>query len=79
MRGRSCNRNRSGSFPPPADEQAAFAAAHGDLYEITAGRPRLAIRDGRIAIGSLAQPGFAHMAAPDFGSLQPLSQASTFV
>lgn len=78
-----CERNGhhyvDGFGSAPADEQAAFAAAHGDLYETTAGRPRLAIRDGRIAIGTLAQPGFAHTAVPDFASLQPLSQASTFV
>jgi L-alanine-DL-glutamate epimerase-like enolase superfamily enzyme len=63
----------------PADEQAAFAAAHSDLYETSAGRPRLAIRNGRIEIGSLANSGFAHSAVPDFAGLHPLSLASTFV
>ncbi|MDM0034008.1 hypothetical protein QTI33_17875 [Variovorax sp. J22P271] len=63
----------------PAAEQQAFAAAHGDLYESAGGPPRLAIRDGRVAIGSLAQPGFAHGADPDFDSLQPLSQAPALV
>jgi hypothetical protein len=78
-----CERNGhhyvDGFGAAPAAEQQAFAAAHGDLYETAGGRPRLAIRDGRIAIGSLAQPGFAHGADPDFGSLQPLSQAPALV
>jgi L-alanine-DL-glutamate epimerase-like enolase superfamily enzyme len=63
---------------PPA-EQAAFAAAHADLYDSSAGPPRLTIREGQIAIGSLASPGFAHAADPDFDSLQPLSQAPLLV
>jgi hypothetical protein len=33
MRGRSCNRNRSGSFPPPADEQAIPAGTAEGLSE----------------------------------------------
>ncbi|RZI92957.1 MAG: hypothetical protein EOP78_12230 [Variovorax sp.] len=63
----------------PAEESAAFAAAHADLYDSAAGRPRLAIREGRIAIGSLDRPGFAHSADPDFDSLRPLGDAASTV
>lgn len=37
----------------------AFLEAHPDLYEISGGKVRLAIRDGALATGSLSQPGFA--------------------
>ncbi|HEY1227414.1 MAG TPA: enolase C-terminal domain-like protein, partial [Ramlibacter sp.] len=51
----------------PAAEQQAFLQAHPDLYERSHGAVRLAIRDGRIALGSLqAAPGFASGAMPDF-------------
>ncbi len=63
----------------PAAEQSAFAAAHAGLYDTEAGHPRLAIRDGRIAIGSLDRPGFAHGADPDFDSLRPLGDAVSMV
>ena len=43
---------------PPAEIQA-FHAAHPDLYEERGGVLRLALHDGALAIGSLAQPGFA--------------------
>lgn len=78
-----CERNGhhyvDGFGDAPAAEQQGFAAAHGDLYETSAGRPRLAIRQGRIAIGSLGRAGFAHDADPEFKSLQPLSQACAMV
>jgi len=78
-----CERNGhhyvDGFGDAPTAEQQAFAAAHTDLYETHAGRPRLAIRDGRIAFESLMQPGFAHVAEPDFASLHPLSQAPSLV
>ena len=78
-----CERNghhyADGFGEAPAAEQQAFAEAHGDLYETSAGRPRLAIREGRIAIGSLHQPGFGHAADPDFTSLRPLSQAPSLL
>jgi hypothetical protein len=54
------------------DEQHAFLAAHPDVYEETQGAVRLAIRDGRIALGSLAAPGYASGAMPDFGAMAPL-------
>src|ERR1700730_10568390 len=43
----------------PEEEAQAFLAAHPDLYRRANGRVRLAIRDGKIATGSLACRGFA--------------------
>ncbi|RYX91633.1 MAG: mandelate racemase [Comamonadaceae bacterium] len=56
----------------PAAEQAAFLAAHPDVYEKSHGAVRLKIRDGRISIGSLACPGFASATLPDFGAMSSL-------
>jgi hypothetical protein len=52
-------------------EQQAFLAAHPDVYEHSQGAVRLKIRDGRIALRSLACPGFASGAMPDPQSLSP--------
>jgi len=52
-----------------ADEQAAFLAAHPDLYERSHGAVRLAIRGGDLAIGSLGCVGFASGAEPDWSAL----------
>lgn len=46
----------------PGAEIAARLAAHPDIYTTRDGRPVLAIRDGRVAIGSLDAPGFGHPA-----------------
>jgi len=56
----------------PEHEQAAFLAAHPDLYERSQGAVRLALRDGALALGSLAQPGFASAATPDWATLTPM-------
>jgi hypothetical protein len=56
----------------PREEQQAFLRAHPDLYEDSHGAVRLRIRGGKLAIGSLAAPGFASGALPDFGAMQPL-------
>jgi hypothetical protein len=53
----------------PRVEQQAFLAAHPDVYEDSHGAVRLRIRAGRIALASLAQPGFASGAMPDFGAM----------
>lgn len=53
-------------------EQQAFLAAHPDVYEDTQGAVRLSIREGRIALGSLAAPGYASGAMPDFDAMAPL-------
>jgi hypothetical protein len=57
----------------PQAEQAAFLAAHPDLYEQSHGAVRLKIRNGQLAIGSLAAPGFASSAYPDWDTLTPLA------
>ena len=59
----------------PQREQDGFLAAHPDLYEHSRGAVRLKIRDGRLAIGSLAGAGFASGADPDWAALTPLVSA----
>ncbi|RYF68354.1 MAG: hypothetical protein EOO22_17870 [Comamonadaceae bacterium] len=56
----------------PQAEQQAFLAAHPDLYEHSHGAVRLRIAGGRIALASLACPGFASGAMPDFGAMRTL-------
>jgi L-alanine-DL-glutamate epimerase-like enolase superfamily enzyme len=53
----------------PETEQQAFLTAHPDLYEHSNGAVRLRIANGQLAIGSLAAPGFASGASPDWKSL----------
>ncbi len=53
----------------PQVEQQAFLTAHPDLYEHSHGAVRLAIRDGRLAIGSLACAGFASAALPQWSGM----------
>jgi hypothetical protein len=59
----------NGMAAQPKAEQDAFLAAHPDLYEHSHGAVRLKIRDGRIALASLACPGYASAAMPDFGAM----------
>ena len=60
----------------PEHEQAAFTAAHPDLYDMTSGRARLRVRDGAmLALGSLQCPGFAVAADMDFASMTPMPAA----
>jgi L-alanine-DL-glutamate epimerase-like enolase superfamily enzyme len=54
----------------PAAEQAAFLAAHPDLYARSHGAVRLRMADGMLAIGSLGCPGFASAAEPDWKTLR---------
>lgn len=56
-----------------ASEQRAFFEAQPGLYEEDHGNVRLAVRDGRIDLSSLAAPGFATRAIPDWRTLQPLA------
>jgi hypothetical protein len=56
----------------PPSEQEAFLAAHPDLYQRSHGAVRLKITGGRIELGSLAQPGFASGALPEFGTMQAM-------
>jgi hypothetical protein len=56
----------------PQGEQAAFLAAHPDLYERSHGAVRLRIAQGELNIGSLAGIGFASGAMPDFAAMAPI-------
>lgn len=62
----------AGMAARPAPEQRAFLAAHPDLYEDVKGVPRVRIREGRLAIGSLACPGFAVATEPDWTSMREM-------
>jgi hypothetical protein len=62
------------SFAPEA-EQAAFTAAHPDLYEKRESPARLRIREGRLSIASLDCPGFAVAAPLNFASMHPMPDA----
>ena len=53
-------------------EQQRFASAHPDLYETSGNCVRVAIRDGQLAIASLAIRGFASAAWPDIETLTPM-------
>jgi Enolase C-terminal domain-like len=55
-----------------AGEQAAWLAAHPDLYVRDGDLARLRITRGHLAIGSLAGPGFAAGAEPDWASLREM-------
>jgi len=57
----------------PAAEQTTFLNAHPDLYEHTHGATRLKIRAGQLDIGSLARPGFASGAYPDWETLKSMA------
>jgi hypothetical protein len=59
----------------PEREQADFVRAHPDLYDRSSGPARLRIRDGRLALGSLACPGFAVAADMDFAAMRPMPRA----
>jgi hypothetical protein len=65
----------NGMMDLPETEQAAFLAAHPDLYEKSHGAVRLKIEGGRLQIGSLAGPGFASGAMPDWTRLSPLTKS----
>ena len=58
----------------PETEQAAFLAAHPDLYEGSHGAVRLKIKGGRLAIGSLGGVGFATGAYPNWDELTPMAE-----
>ena len=63
----------NGMADMPETEQEQFLAAHPDLYERSHGAVRLNIRNGRLAIGSLAGAGFAAAIHPDCAGLKPLA------
>lgn len=55
----------------PWAEQQRFLTAHPDLYREQGGRARVAIRGGRLAIGSLGVPGLGVGPEPDWGAMTP--------
>lgn len=57
----------------PVAEQNAFLKAHPDLYARTAGAVRLRILEGRLALGSLACPGYAVAAEPDWATMKAMA------
>ncbi|ROZ78764.1 mandelate racemase [Ramlibacter sp. WS9] len=61
-----------GMAAQPRHEQDAFLSAHPDVYERSHGAVRLKIREGRIALGSLACAGYASAAMPDFAALSQI-------
>ncbi len=65
----------NGMASQPRAEQDAFVAAHPDVYERSHGAARLKIQHGRIALASLACPGYASAAMPDFSAMTALAQA----
>ena len=56
----------------PEPEQTAFLASHAGLYEQSHGAVRLKIGNGKLDISSLAAPGFASGAYPDWDQLTPM-------
>jgi hypothetical protein len=63
----------NGMSGAPRPEQHAFAAAHPDLYHDVNGVVRLRITAGRLALGSLACPGFAVAAEPAWDGMRPVA------
>jgi len=59
----------------PEAEARAFLAAHPDLYRDDGGRVRLAIRGGRLALGSLECAGFGSAVVPDLSGTAPMPKA----
>jgi L-alanine-DL-glutamate epimerase-like enolase superfamily enzyme len=56
----------------PADEQARFLSAHGDIYERSHGAVRLHIEKGMIQMKSLDCPGYASRALPDWEKMKEM-------
>lgn len=56
-------------------EQAAFLAAHPDLYHRSLGAVRVNIEKGQLRIASLDQPGFASGALPDLDAMRSVTPA----
>lgn len=58
----------------PPEEQAEFLAAHGDLYELSAGAVRVRIANGKLSIGSLGCPGFGVAAEPRWAAMRRIDE-----
>jgi hypothetical protein len=63
----------NGMAAVPVGEQDHFLKAHPDLYGRSNGAVRLRILEGRLAIGSLACPGFGVATEPDWTAMKPLA------
>ncbi|MDQ6620955.1 MAG: mandelate racemase [Pseudomonadota bacterium] len=61
----------AGQHAPPVEQQG-FLAAHPALYELTHGSVRLRLRNGTLALGSLAGSGFASAAQPEWSGMSSL-------
>ena len=59
----------------PRGEQLEFLAAHPDLYVDADAMVRLKIKDGMVELGSLACPGFAVGAQPDFSAMEKMHKS----
>ncbi len=59
----------------PKAEAVRFLEAHPDLYADTPRGPRLAIRDGMLALGSLDTPGLGASAVPDYAAMEAMPKA----
>jgi hypothetical protein len=57
----------------PEAEQAAFLAAHPDLYERSDGAVRLKITQGMVSAASLGGPGFASGALPEWKAMTEMA------
>ena len=59
----------------PEGEAQAYLEAHPDLYRADGGKPRLRIRAGRLALGSLDCKGFGSVVVPDLSTTAPMQKA----
>jgi len=59
----------------PKAEAVRFMEAHPDLYADTPHGPRLAVRDGALAIGSLDTPGLGATVEPDYAAMEAMPKA----
>ncbi|WP_043359631.1 mandelate racemase [Belnapia sp. F-4-1] len=59
----------------PKAEAVRFMEAHPDLYADTPRGPRIAMREGRLDLGSLDVPGLGATEEPDYQAMQPMPKA----
>ena len=63
----------NGMAGAPEREASAFLEAHPDLYHRSHGVVRLTLEKGKVALGSLARPGFAVGAEPDWETMDAMA------
>ena len=59
----------------PEAEARAYLEAHPDLYELSSGKPRLRIRDGRLTLDSLDCKAFGSAVVPDLSTTATMARA----